>query len=138
MVMVELKLDKSFDFLSDEYGALFARADATGFQSPIWLDGFYRQLAPHRGAEPLIVTLREEGALLGVIPLIRRNKSGLLLLESTDLGVSDYAAPILDNAAQDWITSQRNLSHHLAKTVGAHDIVRIHSCYILTIGMSES
>lgn len=125
MVMVELKLDNSFDFLSDEYGALFARADATGFQSAVWLDGFYRQLAPHRSAEPLIVTLRDEGGLVGVIPLIRRRKSGLLLVESTDLGVSDYAAPVLGKEARDWLSSQRSLSNQLARAIGAHDIVRI-------------
>ena len=92
---VDVAADSAFDFLSDEYRELFASSDATAFQHPIWLDAFYRRLAPARGAKPVIVTGRgHDGALRFVLPLIRRRKSGVALLESADLGVSDYSAPV--------------------------------------------
>src|SRR2546430_13630400 len=38
--------ENSFDFLSDEYRALFENSRATAFQNPLWLDRLYASLAP--------------------------------------------------------------------------------------------
>lgn len=96
-VLPAVAIEPAFDFLSQEYTRLYDASDATAFQHPIWLDTFYRRLAAHRGAEKLVVTGRDAmtGDLLLVLPLIRRRRSGIVLLESCDLCVSDYAAPVI-------------------------------------------
>ena len=90
-------LEPDFDFLSDEYRALFEASAATPFQHPAWLDAFYRtMLAPH-DAEKLVVTGRDsaDGTLLFLLPLLRRRRSGVVLIEAANLGVGDYAHPVV-------------------------------------------
>lgn len=111
-----------FDFRSAEYARLFAASTATAFQHPLWLDRFYAQLAPRRGAARIVVTVRDaNGVLRAVLPLILRRKSGILLLEATDLGVSDYAAPVIDRD----LRATPDLSEAVADALPAHDILRI-------------
>lgn len=86
-----------FDFLSGEYRELFEASCATAFQHPVWLDAFYRtMMAPH-DAEKLVVTGRDgtTGALLFVLPLLRRRRAGVTLIEAAHLGVGDYAHPVV-------------------------------------------
>lgn len=86
-----------YDFTGPGYTELFAASTATAFQHPLWMDAFFRHLTRARGAEPVIVEGRDSksGKPVFVLPLIRRNLSGVTLLEATDLGVSDYAAPVV-------------------------------------------
>jgi CelD/BcsL family acetyltransferase involved in cellulose biosynthesis len=93
--------EDDFDFLSPAYRALYERSDATLFQEPVWLDRLYRTLAGARDARPTVVTVRRAGSgpddrLVGVLPLVRRCRHGVQRLEFADLGVCDYAAPVLD------------------------------------------
>lgn len=83
-------------FLSAEYADLYERSDATLFQHPTWLDSVYRTLAPRRAATPLVVTVRCDGRLVGVLPFVLRRRLGVRRVEFADLGVCDYAAPVLD------------------------------------------
>lgn len=91
----------SFDFLSPEYGELYARSDATLFQHPLWLHHLYRTLAPTRGAARLVVTARDArtGQLALVLPLLRRTRFGIRRVELADMGVCDYVAAVADPAA---------------------------------------
>lgn len=93
---VQLSVSTAFDFLSAEYEALFAQSDATIFQSPFWLDAFYRNLVPSLGAEPVIVTLRDRDTqeLLLVLPFVRQRSLGTKIMQPADLGISDYNAAI--------------------------------------------
>ncbi len=94
---VVVGLEPDFDFLSGEYRALFEASAATPFQHPAWLDAFYRtMLAPH-GAEKLVVAGRDsaDGTLLFLLPLLRRRRSGVVLIEAANLGVGDYAHPVV-------------------------------------------
>jgi CelD/BcsL family acetyltransferase involved in cellulose biosynthesis len=114
--------DDGFDFSGADYARLHAASGATAFQHPLWLDAFYRRLAGPRGAEKIVVTGRDaDGTLRLVLPLIRRRMSGVALLESCDLGVSDYAAPVVD--------ADFDHGPGLAEAVGAvlpaHDILRL-------------
>lgn len=120
-IVVDLQSD--LDFRSREYARLFAGSDATPFQHPLWLDRFYSVLAPHRDAEKIVVTGHDAGSgeLRLVLPLIRRQKSGVTLLESTDLGVSDYAAPVLQRG---W-RPDRQVARAIAAALPAHDLLRI-------------
>lgn len=115
-------IEPDFDFGSDEFAGLFEQSSASAFQHPLWLAAFYRRLAPARNAEPAIVAGRDaDGQLQFVLPLIRRRKSGVWLLESNDLGVSDYAAPVVraDFAPTDSTRAA------IAAALPAHDIIRI-------------
>ncbi|MGB6118235.1 MAG: GNAT family N-acetyltransferase [Mesorhizobium sp.] len=119
---IRLEVADRFDFLSGEYRELFDSADVSAFQHPIWLDAFYRVLAPGMGAAAVIVTGRDEaGRLCMVLPLIRRRKSAVTLLEAADLGVSDYVAPVLtpDLVVDDAFQAS------LRAVLPAHDILRI-------------
>jgi CelD/BcsL family acetyltransferase involved in cellulose biosynthesis len=89
-----------FDFASDEYCALFQRSQSSPFQHPDWLSQFYRIMAPGHGAEPLIVVGRrlDTGALVLVVPLLRRRTGAGVALEYAFLGVTDYALPVIDPA----------------------------------------
>lgn len=114
--------DSGFDFLGEEYRALFVRARASAFQHPIWLDRFYARLAPERGAEKLVLTGRDSqsGDLLFVLPMIGRRKWGINLLEAADLGVSDYAAPVIDHA---W--PGPDVARMVGEHLPAYDLLRI-------------
>ena len=120
-MMIHAEITKNFDFFSEEYTGLFQQAGATAFQSPVWLDKFYTLLAQHRKSEPLIICLRNNGRLVGVLPLLKRYSKGLYLIESADMGVSDYSAPILDPS----IIIDEQLRMDLVKLFGKHDFLRI-------------
>jgi len=74
---------ESFDFLSDEYAELFLHSQATAFQHPVWLDRLYAKLAPHVGAQPLIMTVRSraDGRLALLLPLLRRRRGAMRAVE---------------------------------------------------------
>jgi CelD/BcsL family acetyltransferase involved in cellulose biosynthesis len=130
---IVVELYTGFDFRAGEYARLFARSNATPFQHPLWLDRFYAVLAPSRSAEPVVVTAREQrtGELKLVLPLIRRQKSTVTLLETTDLGVSDYAAPVIELG---WRVPA-DLPEKLHTVLPSHDLMRIRPIRSETLGL---
>lgn len=125
--MFEIALDDAFDFLSEEYRRFFESARATPFQHPIWLDRFYRRLAPSLGGERLVVTVRSSrtGRLEMVLPLIRRRHKGLRLVEFADLRVSDYAVPVCTDAAFAALAEDPRTSRRIQKLLRPYDLIRI-------------
>lgn len=124
--MISFAQENGFDFASNDYAKLFAGSNASAFQSPLWLNQFYALLAPRRRAEKRVVTLRDaDGELIGLVPMIRRRKSGLVLVEATDLGVSDYAAPVLGDAAREALRGDPQAQADFMAAVGSHDIIRV-------------
>ena len=117
----------SFNFLSEEYRMLFARSGAYGFQHPVWLDAFYRNLAPGRGAEARILTGRENrsGRLELVLPMIRRRKMGFRLLEATDLGVSDYVIPVASPEFWSQADQAPDMQSGVLEALPGFDVLRI-------------
>ncbi len=124
---IDVSAQNDFDFISPEYRDLFDNADATAFQHPNWLASFYRQLAPNRGAKMLVVLGRNPatGALIFVLPLIRRKFRGISLIESADLGVSDYAAPVIRNDMLEFLQSSPGLRESISSAIGRFDLLRI-------------
>ncbi|MDD9909271.1 MAG: hypothetical protein OXR62_06220 [Ahrensia sp.] len=123
--MLTVDVQSQYDFLSEDYAKLFAQSGATAFQHPIWLDVFYRRLPQQRGAQPVIVTVHEGDELLGVVPLIRRNRLGIVMIEPHNLGVTDYAAPVLSPHLLRKPTVESALPELMAQALGRHDLVRI-------------
>lgn len=124
--ILQVVREDGFDFSGREYFELFETAEATAFQHPRWLGHFYEKLAPHRHAEKVVVTLRhDDRRLVGVLPLILRRKAGLRLLETTDLGVSDYAAAPLERDFRADLHRYGDLKRQIVDALPSHDILRI-------------
>lgn len=115
------------DFMGDEYRTLYEHASASAFQSGLWLKNLYRDLTPARGAAPCIITVRstDDGRLVGVLPFIRRRRALLRLVEYADLGVSDYAAPVLDRDHDGRIRSDPTLSARVRAALGGFDLLLV-------------
>jgi CelD/BcsL family acetyltransferase involved in cellulose biosynthesis len=121
----EVAVEPAFDFLSAEYAQLFAYSQATAFQHPLWLDALYRKLAPALSAKPLIVTVRRHGRLIMLLPLLRRRYGTLRAIEFADLGVSDYAAPVVSDENFDEIASDSAACARVKAALKPFDVLRI-------------
>lgn len=79
---------------------LFEGLEGSTFQSRLWLSSWFDVFGARPGIENFLVLVRDAGgAILMALPLIRRNVRNIRLLECPDLGVSDYAAPMLRRSA---------------------------------------
>lgn len=115
------------DFMGNEYLGLYERATASAFQSGLWLGNLYRDLAPALGAAACIVTVRtaEGGRLVGVLPFIRRRRGLVRFVEYADLGVSDYALPVLDRDHDLPIRSDPTLPARVRAALGRFDLLLV-------------
>lgn len=111
-------IENEFDFRSKEYASLYEASGASGFQSPLWLDCFYRVLVPGVAAKPLIITVRRAGALAAVIPLVSQKVAGATILQAADLGVADYNAIVCAPGTLEGLANHEDvrasLAHHIA------------------------
>lgn len=123
--MYEITTETSFDFSSPEYAELFARSGTTAFQHPVWLDNFYRILVPASGAAPLVVTVRDAGRLLMVLPMLRRSYAFLRAVEFADLGVSDYVAPVVAATDFEAILTDAAAVATIRRILRPYDVLRI-------------
>lgn len=121
----EVAHEPDFDFGSPEYAQLYARSEATMFQHPAWLRHLYGSLAPAVGADPLVVTVRRGPELVGVLPLVKRRNRGVRKVEFADLGVSDYAAPVLDRDAAAAVLADGSVPRGVRAAIGKADLVVI-------------
>jgi CelD/BcsL family acetyltransferase involved in cellulose biosynthesis len=118
--------EPGFDFASPDYAALHAGSEATAFQHPIWLSAMTRHLLAPRRAEAATIVGRDriDGSMRFVLPLIRRAKSAVTLIESFDLGVSDYSAPVTAGG----FTPDDQTAASVALALPSHDVLRIKPC----------
>lgn len=125
--MFEARLEPAFDFRSDEYARLFERSRATAFQHPLWLHQLYRELAPRLGVEPVVLAVRyrKTGDLVMLLPFIRRRRGSLRVIEFADLEVSDYAAPICDEAVFAQLSCDRRLRAQIRAHLRPYDLLRV-------------
>ena len=115
------------DFMGAEYHTLYEHASASAFQSGLWLKNLYRVLVPARGAAPCIITLRsaDDGRLVGVLPFICRTRALVRFVEYADLGVSDYAVPVLDRDHDRPIRSDPTLPARVRAALGDFDLLLV-------------
>jgi CelD/BcsL family acetyltransferase involved in cellulose biosynthesis len=124
---LQVTAEPRFDFLGAEYGRLFESSDATAFQHPLWLDGLYRNLAPPLGAEPLVITLRDgaTGRLAAVVPLVRRKRGLLRMVEFADFGLTDYAGPVCGRDEWNRLAREPTASRAMLRALRPFDLLRI-------------
>ncbi len=126
MAQFRVQREDDFDFQSSEYVDLYKRANSTPFQHPLWLSRIYDVLAPQCKASKQVITARrEDGLLVLVLPLLRRRLGLLRVLEYADLGVSDYAAPVLDPDATAALIEDPEVAGEVRSVLGRFDLMRI-------------
>lgn len=125
--MLRFEADLNFDFASKDYAELFALSNATAFQHPIWQRVMQAHIADLDDVSPLTLVLRcaKTDKLVGVIPLVSRSLVGTHILEYANLGLVDYAMPVLHPDLFDWIPDAAAVSKALDQMLGRYDILRI-------------
>lgn len=102
--------------------------ETTAFQHPLWFGSWY---GAFKGASPLIAVVRDaaDGRKLALVPLIRRVRHGVRIVEFADLNVTDYNAPLLRSGVTFDVSEARALSRALVaalgKAPGGVDLVRL-------------
>jgi CelD/BcsL family acetyltransferase involved in cellulose biosynthesis len=117
-------IEPLFSFVSGEYAELFAASRATAFQHPKWLDAVYRKLLPGKGTA-LIITVRRDGRLAMVLPLVRRRYAALRAVEFADFGVSDYSSPVASDADSATILADRATCSRIKAALKPYDVLRV-------------
>ena len=86
--------------------------DGTTFQHNLWLDAWY---AAFDTVSPLIAIISDAatGRQVALLPLIRRVRSGIRIVEFADLGLTDYNTPLLGPGAPGEVTQARALCRAL-------------------------
>lgn len=89
-----LRNDAELPALAAEWQALWNRVPtATPFQSPAWLQSWWRVFGTGR---PVVVVLRTETGLAGLLPLYLLDEAGCRKLLPLGVGASDYFDVLLD------------------------------------------
>ncbi|MGA2055052.1 MAG: GNAT family N-acetyltransferase [Bradyrhizobium sp.] len=102
--------------------------ETTVFQHPLWFGSWY---GTFKEASPLIAIVRDaaDGRKLALVPLIRRVRHGVRIVEFADLNVTDYNAPLLRPGVTFDVSEARVLSRALVaalrKAPGGVDLVRL-------------
>jgi CelD/BcsL family acetyltransferase involved in cellulose biosynthesis len=100
----------------------------TAFQHPLWFGAWYDAF---NEMSPLIAIVGDSvtGRKVALVPLIRRVRHGVRIVEFADLNVTDYNAPILRAGVTFDMAEAREISHvllaELRKVPGGADLVRL-------------
>jgi CelD/BcsL family acetyltransferase involved in cellulose biosynthesis len=121
----------AIDFVDDwKLAAACWSADGqeTAFQHPLWFDAWY---GAFKNISPLIAIVGDAatGRKLALLPLIRRVRHGVRVVEFADLNVTDYNAPVLRPGVTFDMTEARAIAKalisELRKVPGGVDLVRL-------------
>lgn len=98
----------------------------TPFQTRAWLLPWYRIVAPHYGATPLFVTVRDADARRPemFIPLWLRRRRGLRTIEFPDIDACDYNAPLVAPDLALTASELADLWDEIRRALPAADLVR--------------
>lgn len=81
--------------LEDVWRKLENDGHCTVFQTFDWAAPWYANTLKFGIAQPLIVTVADDQGVVWLLPLCRHRRKGLAFISLADLGVSDYAGPIM-------------------------------------------
>jgi CelD/BcsL family acetyltransferase involved in cellulose biosynthesis len=121
----------TIDFVDDwKLAAASWSADGqeTAFQHPLWFDAWY---GAFKDVSPLIAIVGDAatGRKVALLPLIRRVRHGVRVVEFADLNVTDYNAPVLRPGVTFDMTEARAIAKalvaELGKVPGGVDLVRL-------------
>jgi CelD/BcsL family acetyltransferase involved in cellulose biosynthesis len=121
------------EFVSDWQQAASRWNDSslsTPFQDSRWLDAWYAAFAHVGDVEPLIAIISDAATSeqVALLPLVRRVRRGVRIIEFADLDLTDYNAPRLTKAApRDARAARllwRDLLAQLKRVPGGADLVR--------------
>lgn len=121
---MEIGIETDFNFLSEDYRALFTASVATPFQAPLWLSMIHDRLAPQLGATQRTIVVRERGTgrLLAVLPLVLQRSRGVRLLQAADFGVCDSNAIVGEPSVLNAIADNEDLVAQLGSLLRDADI----------------
>lgn len=121
-----IEREDGFDFLSAEYAALHSAAAATAFQDGVWLHCLYTTLAPARGAQSVVVTVRRDidRELVLVLPLVRRGRI-VRTLAFADLGVADYSSAVVRPAVLEELSRRPEVIAGIRRALGRFDLLQV-------------
>ena len=125
--MLKVQASTDFDYMSADYASLFHASSATAFQHPTWQLAMQHHIARIDNVEPVNLTMRcaETDKLLGLIPLVSRRVMGATVLEFANLGLVDYAMPVLHPDFWKTIPYVIQMTSQLASSLGSYDLLRI-------------
>ena len=67
----------------------------------------------------------DDDQLVGVLPLVRRRSGPARIVEFADLGVSDYALPVLHADHAEAIRATPGLSANVRSALGGFDLLQV-------------
>ena len=125
--MLELTVCAEFDFSSADYAELFQQSDATAFQHPAWQKAMHVYAASQSdiALKTLLMRCPQSGKLMGVLPLVCRKRMGATILEYLNLGLVDYAMPILHRDFWNLAGDACTLAAEIRQVLGGYDLLRI-------------
>lgn len=119
-----IAVEPQFDFLSDEYRALFASTTGTAFQAPLLQAMIHAQLAPRLNATPHTIVVRDaDRTLLAVFPLMLQRSRGITMLVPADFGVCDYNTPVATQATLVALANDPGALRVLASATAVGDVM---------------
>lgn len=105
---------------------LFAKGTGTLFQTERWLSDWYATMGAQDGVRPVLVTVTDAlGRVLMGLPLVQRHQRGLRVIGFADLGVTDYAAPLLSADCPVDEASAAGMLEAVRKALPASDLLAI-------------
>lgn len=131
---LSFELVEQFDFSSREYAELFARAEVTAFQHPLWLERKFARLVGSGQHAPAVLVGRSQPdrRLMFVLPMIRRKLGPFVLFDAADLEVGDYNALVVDRRA----AADPGVARQITRTLRRLNLVRIRKVREQAIGFS--
>jgi CelD/BcsL family acetyltransferase involved in cellulose biosynthesis len=112
-----------FAALAPHWDELTARSEVHPFQLFAWSQAWMNTIGTTDGRQPHVVTLREDGRLVGVMALNLRRYKGVRLLEWIGSRVTDYCDVLLDPAVERSRAMQQ-IADSLRRA-GGYDVLRL-------------
>lgn len=100
------------------------------FQTRQWLAAWYATVGARPGVQPMVASIRRRGdeRLMLALPLLLHRQGSLRRIEFADLGVTDYAAPLLGPDCHAQPQQVRAMYAALRRVLPPADLFRIEKC----------
>ncbi|MEX0957338.1 MAG: GNAT family N-acetyltransferase [Rhizobiaceae bacterium] len=117
--------EPAFDFLSEEYRALYRDSGASAFQAPLWLSMLHKQLMPELRASQNTITIRScmDGRLIAVFPFVVQISAGVSVIQPADFGVCDRNDIVAGAGALEEFAADPAALMQLRAATSKHDLL---------------